>query len=146
MFLIGGKKPARIIKHIEEDGHYSQQAFPAGIVALVTSPEYQPESVSDDDLDDHEVDESSESPVAVNGKSRPETAKPLKLLDSDEARELRKMWEYRRLRFHLRHRPEMQLDMRIQREYFGYDVAQAAEILGYTNLEYQKIERGIEKI
>jgi len=146
LFLIGGKKPARIIKHIEEDGHYSQQAFPAGIVALVTSPEYQPESVSDDDLDDHEVDESSESPVAVNGKSRPETAKPFKLLDSDEARELRKMWEYRRLRFHLRHRPEMQLDMRIQREYFGYDVAQAAEILGYTNLEYQKIERGIEKI
>ncbi|MHC4880262.1 MAG: helix-turn-helix transcriptional regulator, partial [Planctomycetota bacterium] len=39
LFLIGGKKPARIIKHIEEDGHYSQQAYPAGLVALLTEPD-----------------------------------------------------------------------------------------------------------
>ncbi|GIW83087.1 MAG: hypothetical protein KatS3mg105_4894 [Gemmatales bacterium] len=36
LFDIGGKKPARIIKHIEEDGFYSAQAYPAGIVALLT--------------------------------------------------------------------------------------------------------------
>jgi transcriptional regulator with XRE-family HTH domain len=40
----------------------------------------------------------------------------------------------------------MQLDLRLQREYFGFDVAQAAELLGYSSLEYQKIERGIEPL
>src|SRR5262249_6666134 len=39
LFGIGGKKPARIIKYIEEDGFYSAQAFPAGLVAvLVEAP------------------------------------------------------------------------------------------------------------
>jgi transcriptional regulator with XRE-family HTH domain len=37
LFGIGGKKPARIIKHIEEDGLYSAQAFPAGLVAVLTT-------------------------------------------------------------------------------------------------------------
>jgi transcriptional regulator with XRE-family HTH domain len=37
LFGVGGKKPARIIKSIEEDGFYSAQAFPAGLVALLTS-------------------------------------------------------------------------------------------------------------
>src|SRR5207247_2267403 len=35
LFGIGGKKPARVIKHIEEDGHYSAQAYPAGLAALL---------------------------------------------------------------------------------------------------------------
>jgi transcriptional regulator with XRE-family HTH domain len=35
LFGIGGKKPARIIKYIEEDGFYSTRAFPAGLVALL---------------------------------------------------------------------------------------------------------------
>jgi transcriptional regulator with XRE-family HTH domain len=35
LFAIGGKKPARIIKHIEEDGFYSAQAFPAGLAAVL---------------------------------------------------------------------------------------------------------------
>lgn len=125
LFLIGGKKPARIIKHIEEDGHYSQQAFPAGLVALLT------------DHDKAEVpapdDESSNSDW--NGYLR-----------TDTAGELRQSWEQRRIRFHLRHRPEMLLDLRLQREYYGFDVAQAAHVLGYTSLEYQKIERGIEPL
>ncbi|MDA0285208.1 MAG: helix-turn-helix transcriptional regulator, partial [Planctomycetota bacterium] len=46
LFLVGGKKPARIIKHIEEDGHYSQQAFPAGLVALLTGQLLASESAS----------------------------------------------------------------------------------------------------
>jgi transcriptional regulator with XRE-family HTH domain len=36
LFKIGGKKPARIIKYIEEDGFYSAQAYPAGLVALLS--------------------------------------------------------------------------------------------------------------
>jgi transcriptional regulator with XRE-family HTH domain len=36
LFEIGGKKPARIIKYIEEDGFYSAQAHPAGLVALLS--------------------------------------------------------------------------------------------------------------
>jgi transcriptional regulator with XRE-family HTH domain len=35
LFGIGGKKPARIIKYIEEDGFYSMQAYPAGLVAVL---------------------------------------------------------------------------------------------------------------
>lgn len=35
LFGIGGKKPARIIKYVEEDGFYSMQAYPAGLVALI---------------------------------------------------------------------------------------------------------------
>ncbi len=36
LFGIGGHKPARIIKAIEEDGFYSTQAFPAGLAALLS--------------------------------------------------------------------------------------------------------------
>ena len=127
LFLIGGKKPARIIKHIEEDGHYSQQAFPGGLVALLTDRDKTPASAGRDaDTGDN---------ADWNG-----------YLQTESAAELRKLWERRRVRFHLRHRPEMLLDLRLQREYFGFDVAEAAHVLGYTSLEYQKIERGIESL
>jgi transcriptional regulator with XRE-family HTH domain len=36
LFSIGGKKPARIIKYIEEDGFYSVKAYPAGLAAVLT--------------------------------------------------------------------------------------------------------------
>jgi transcriptional regulator with XRE-family HTH domain len=36
LFGIGGKKPARIIKYIEEDGFYSAKAYPAGLAAVLT--------------------------------------------------------------------------------------------------------------
>ncbi len=41
LFGVGGKKPARIVKYIEEDGFYSMQAYPAGLVAVLAgrSPE-----------------------------------------------------------------------------------------------------------
>jgi len=35
LFGVGGKKPARIIKYVEEDGFYSMQAYPAGLVAVL---------------------------------------------------------------------------------------------------------------
>jgi transcriptional regulator with XRE-family HTH domain len=35
LFGVGGKKPARIIKYIEEDGFYSMQAYPAGLAAVL---------------------------------------------------------------------------------------------------------------
>jgi transcriptional regulator with XRE-family HTH domain len=35
LFGVGGKKPARIIKYIEEDGFYSMQAYPAGMVTVL---------------------------------------------------------------------------------------------------------------
>src|SRR5439155_6650887 len=36
LFGIGGKKPARVIKYIEEDGFYSAKAYPAGLAAILT--------------------------------------------------------------------------------------------------------------
>jgi len=128
---VGGRKPARIIKHIEEDGHYSQQAFPSGLVALLTDhsrPSTIAQHYSELDLPDSD------------------RADPPAFLETETAAELCALWQKRRRRFHLRHRPEMQLDLRLQREYFGFDVAAAAELLGYTSLEYQKIERGIESL
>ena len=40
----------------------------------------------------------------------------------------------------------MQLDLRMHREFFGFNINDAARVLGYTSLEYQKIERGIEQL
>ncbi len=103
LFRIGGKKPARIIKHIEEDGMYSMQAFPAGLAALLT----------------------------------PDPAEQSRLLN---------LWcEHRRL-FHCRRRPETRVDIRLARELYGFEIPQTAKFLGYTNLEYQKVERGIEHV
>ncbi len=103
LFRIGGKKPARIIKHIEEDGMYSMQAFPAGLVALLTT----------------------------------DTAEQARLLD---------LWREHRRQFHCRRRPETRVDVRLAREQYGFEIPAAAKLLGYTNLEYQKIERGIEHL
>jgi len=144
LLLVGGKKPARVIKHIEEDGHYSGQAFPAGLVALLTDWDRPAEPLPVSDL------AALEKPSPMAGANGSLTVKNLAesngYLETDEAQELRKLWEQRRIRFHLRHRPEMLLDLRLQREYYGFDVAEAARLLGYTSLEYQKIERGIEEI
>ena len=132
LFGVGGRKPARTIKHIEEDGHYSQQAFPGGLVALLT---------------DEERIVSAEPSESADGESTSHSGEQTPVyLQTEEAAELRRLWEHRRIRFHLRHRPEMQLDLRLQREFFGFDVGQAAELLGYASLEYQKIERGIEPL
>jgi transcriptional regulator with XRE-family HTH domain len=100
LFGIGGKKPARIIKYIEEDGFYSAQAYPAGLVALLVERE-------------------------------PERAR---LLD---------LWQDRRRQFHRRHRPETRIDMRLARELYGFESADMERILGYSRLEYQRIERGV---
>jgi transcriptional regulator with XRE-family HTH domain len=159
LFLVGGKKPARIIKHIEEDGHYSQQAFPAGLIALLadslvsSEPDSDPTTLrngnsktrnngtaiaaNDARALDGVADEHREEAAIADVASR---------LAIEDCLELRKLWEQRRIRFHLRHRPEMQLDLRLQREFFGFDVNDAARVLGYTSLEYQKIERGIEQL
>jgi transcriptional regulator with XRE-family HTH domain len=100
LFGIGGKKPARILKYIEEDGFYSAQAYPAGLTALLT-------------------DEPKE-----RGR----------LLD---------LWQERRRQFHRRHRPEMRIDLRLARELYGFSLTDMQTILGYTSLEYQRIERGV---
>jgi transcriptional regulator with XRE-family HTH domain len=103
LFRIGGKKPARIIKHIEEDGMYSMQAFPAGLAALLT----------------------------------PDKAEQSRLLN---------LWCDHRRHFHCRRRPETRVDLRLARELYGFEIPQTAKFLGYTNLEYQKVERGIEQL
>jgi transcriptional regulator with XRE-family HTH domain len=100
LFRIGGKKPARILKHIEEDGLYSAQCYPAALAAVLI-----------DDLSARE-----------------------RLLDR---------WRQRRRLFHRRHRPEMRLDLRLERELFGFSPADLVTVLGYTSLEYQRIERGV---
>jgi transcriptional regulator with XRE-family HTH domain len=100
LFGIRGKKPARIIKYIEEDGFYSVQAYPAGLAALLTS-------------------------------------------DPAEQAELLRLWEARRRQFHSRHRPETRVDLRLRRELYGFELADMEAILGYSSLEYQRIERGV---
>jgi transcriptional regulator with XRE-family HTH domain len=100
LFCIGGKKPARIIKYIEEDGFYSAQAYPAGLAALLV----------------------------------PRAADRSALLD---------LWQERRRHFHSRHRPETRIDLRLARELYGFEPRDMEPILGYSSLEYQKIERGV---
>ncbi len=103
LFGIGGKKPARIIKYIEEDGFYSAQAYPAGLAALLAGGER-----------DH-----------------------AKLLAA---------WQQRRTQFHRRHRPETRIDLRLARELYGFEPREMEPILGYSSLEYQKIERGVQPL
>jgi transcriptional regulator with XRE-family HTH domain len=99
LFGIGGKKPARIIKYIEENGFYSAQAYPAGLVAVLVG-------------------------------------------ESMERRRLMELWRARRSWFHRRHRPETRVDLRLTRELYGFELKDMEPILGYTSLEYQRIERG----
>ena len=171
LFLVGGKKPARIIKHIEEDGHYSQQAFPAALIALLADPlapadelaSKQPKSQRDtgngrsDSNNGHSFrqncgtnretqDAASRNGSSITDLAEAECEEAARRLAFEECLELRKLWEQRRIRFHLRHRPEMQLDLRMHREFFGFNINDAARVLGYTSLEYQKIERGIEQL
>jgi transcriptional regulator with XRE-family HTH domain len=103
LFDIGGKKPARIIKYIEEDGFYSAQAYPAGLVALLTE-------------------------------------------DDGERAALLEAWRQRRAQFHRRHRPETRFDLRLARELYGFEPRDMEAILGYSSLEYQKIERGVQPL
>jgi transcriptional regulator with XRE-family HTH domain len=103
LFGIGGKKPARIIKYIEEDGFYSAQAYPAGLAAILA----------------------------------PDPAEQARLL---------KLWQERRRQFHRRHRPEMHVDLRLARELYGFELTEMEPILGYTSLEYQRIERGVTSL
>lgn len=62
--------------------------------------------------------------------------------DVDEHSRLLGMWEERRQQFHRRHRPEMRIDLRLARERYGFDQKDMESILGYSSLEYQRIERG----
>jgi transcriptional regulator with XRE-family HTH domain len=103
LFGIRGKKPARIIKHIEEDGFYSVKAFPAALIAVLT--------------DDSQV----------QGK-------------------LLSAWKSRRRQFHKRRRPETRAELRLVRELYGLPLRTVAEMLGYSSLEYQHIERGREPL
>jgi transcriptional regulator with XRE-family HTH domain len=100
LFGIGGKKPARIIKHIEEDGLYSVQAYPAGLVAVLTT-------------------------------------------DLPERERLLGAWQERRRQFHRRRRPETRIELRLARERYGFLPRDLEQVLGYSPLEYQKIERGV---
>jgi transcriptional regulator with XRE-family HTH domain len=103
LFDIGGKKPARIIKYIEEDGFYSAQAYPAGLAALLAGGER-------------------------------------------ERAALLAAWQQRRTQFHRRHRPETRIDLRLARELYGFEPRDMERILGYSSLEYQKIERGVQAL
>lgn len=103
LFGIGGKKPARIIKYIEEDGFYSTQAYPAGLAAVLAS-------------------------------------------SASERERLLDLWQARRSSFHRRRRPEMHIDLRLARERYGFEPRDMEAILGYSNLEYQRIERGVQPV
>jgi transcriptional regulator with XRE-family HTH domain len=100
LFGVGGKKPARIIKSVEEDGCYSAQAYPAGLAGLLAS-------------------------------------------EADDQARLLGLWEGRRKQFHRRHRPETRIDLRLMRELYGLEHKDMVPILGYSPLEYQRIERGV---
>ncbi|HVX12505.1 MAG TPA: helix-turn-helix domain-containing protein [Pirellulales bacterium] len=103
LFGVGGKKPARIIKYVEEDGYYSVCVFPAGLAAVLTD-------------------------------------------DAQEQQRLLFLWRRRRSQFIRRRRPETRGDLRLQREVFGLTLDDVPEVLGYSSLEYQRIERGVEPL
>jgi transcriptional regulator with XRE-family HTH domain len=63
----------------------------------------------------------------------------------DQARMV-ELWQDRRKQFHRRHRPETRIDLRLARELYGFEHKDMEAILGYTPLEYQRIERGIESL
>jgi transcriptional regulator with XRE-family HTH domain len=100
LFGVGGKKPAQLLKSVEEEGCYSARAYPAGLAALVAE-------------------------------------------DADAPAELLHLWAERRARFHRRHRPETRVDLRLARELYGFEHKDMEPILGYTPLEYQRLERGV---
>jgi transcriptional regulator with XRE-family HTH domain len=100
LFRIGGKKPARIIKHIEEDGFYSSQAFPAGLTAVLVK-------------------------------------------DEERQTRLLRLWQERRGHFHRRRLSEPHAQLRLARELYGFELGDMEPILGYSRLEYQRIERGV---
>jgi transcriptional regulator with XRE-family HTH domain len=99
LFGIRGRKPARLIQSIEEDGCYSAQVYPAGLAALL-----------------------------ADGRQ--------------EQTELLELWQIRRGQFHRRHRPETRTELRLARELYGLAYNDMEPTLGYTVLEYQRIERG----
>jgi transcriptional regulator with XRE-family HTH domain len=103
LFGVGGKKPARTIKHIEEDGLYSARAYPAGMVAVLST-------------------------------------------DHAERERLLAAWQTRRRQFHRRRRPETRIELRLARERYGFQPRAMEVILGYSALEYQKIERGVSPL
>jgi transcriptional regulator with XRE-family HTH domain len=103
LFNIGGKKPARIIKYIEEDGYFSVRAFPAGLAAALAD-------------------------------------------DQAEQDEWLALWRRRREQFTRRRRPETRGDLRLTREMYGFRFRDMPTILGYSSLEYQRIERGVEPL
>ncbi len=55
-------------------------------------------------------------------------------------------WEKRRARFLQRHRPETWVELRLRREAFGFAIRDMEAILGYSPLEYQRIERGVIRL
>jgi len=103
LFGVGGKKPARIIKYIEEDGYYSVCAFPAGLAAALAD-------------------------------------------NQDDRQRLLALWRRRRAQFICRRRPETRGELRLLREMYGLTLDDVPEVLGYTSLEYQRIERGVESL
>ena len=66
--------------------------------------------------------------------------------DPDERSELVRRWEERRARFLQRHRPETWVELRLRREAFGLSIRDMEPILGYSPLEYQRIERGVIRL
>src|SRR5262249_59607671 len=96
----GGKKPARIIKPVEEDGLSPARASPAGLVARLTA-------------------------------------------EAAEQGGLLGLWQERRRQFHRRHRPETRTDLRLARELYGFEPRDMEPLLGYSSLEYQRLERGV---
>jgi transcriptional regulator with XRE-family HTH domain len=66
--------------------------------------------------------------------------------DTDERAELVRRWEERRARFLRRHRPETWVELRLRREAFGFGIRDMEEILGYSPLEFQRIERGVTRL
>jgi transcriptional regulator with XRE-family HTH domain len=66
--------------------------------------------------------------------------------NADERGDLVRQWENRRARFLLRHRPETWVELRLRREAFGFSIRDMEAILGYSPLEFQRIERGVARL
>jgi len=87
--------------------------------------------------------QSIEEEGCYSARAYPSGLAALLARDAGERTQLLEMWEERRKQFHRRHRPETRIDLRLARERYGFEHKDMEPILGYTSLEYQRLERGL---
>jgi transcriptional regulator with XRE-family HTH domain len=93
-----------------------------------------------------QIIQSIEEEGCYSARAYPAGLAALLARDPDDPVRLLELWEERRKQFHRRHRPETRIDLRLARELYGFEHKDMEAVLGYTSLEYQRIERGVSPL